>query len=190
MGMYRHLRQSAVSNTIVNRWLKASGAVLMVLWTTVPLVGAPPVKTTVCAILQKPSTFSGKIVQVEGTMLSDFENFTLTDSDCGSIWVDLPDDQSVRPSPNFKLVRNTHFTDFERLIKAKSAAKVGLIGRLDGVDVVKEQTYVRDRQKHEDGTLSAVVGRSSTGFGHMGQYKARLVLKRVLTVGSLPAPTR
>jgi hypothetical protein len=147
-----------------------------------PVFGAPPLQTTVCAVMEKPSAFSGKLVQVQGTITAGFENFSLSEGTCGAIWVDLPDDQYVHPRPKFKLLRDAKFVEFERLIKAKSSAKVVLVGRLDGVGRIEEKTYARN-QKHEDGTNSGVVGSTSTGFGHMGQYRARLVLKQLLAVG-------
>jgi hypothetical protein len=167
----------------MNQSLSASLLLLLVLW-PLRLIGAPPVVETVCAILKKPSAFSGKIVQVKGKVKGGFENFSLGEGGCGAIWVDLADDKYVSPPPKFKLLRDANFAEFERLIKANSAAEVTVIGRLDGVDEVEAKTFVTDRRKHQDGTVSAVVGSGSTGFGHMGQYKARLVLKQVLTVAS------
>lgn len=176
-----------MSNTNVNPSLSVSAVLLLVLW-AVPLTGAPPVQATVCAILQKPSAFNGKLVQVKGTVKRGFENFSLAGGGCGAIWVDFADDRYVNPRPKFKLVRDANFVEFERLVKASSAAEVILLGRLDGVDAVKTTTHVSDRRKHKDGTVSAVVGWGSAGFGHMGEYKARLVLKQVLTVNLIPTP--
>jgi hypothetical protein len=152
----------------------------------VPLTGAPPVQTTACAIVQQPSAFNGKLVQIKGVVNSGFENFSLAEGGCGPIWVDFADDRYVSPGPKFKLVRDANLVEFEHLIKASSSADVTLVGRLDGVDEVKTTRHVSSRRVHKDGTVSAVVGWRSSGFGHMGQYKARLVVKQVLTVR--PAP--
>ena len=65
-----------------------------------------------------------------------------------------------------------------------------LIGRLDGVDEVSQWTDVRDRQKHKDGTVSAVISSGSSGFGHMGQYRARLVVEQVLDVKPTSIPQK
>jgi hypothetical protein len=177
-----------VSNTAVDWLLSPSVVALLVLW-SVPLVGAPPaVEATTCAILQKPSAFNGKLVHVKGTVKSGFENFSLSEGGCGAIWVDFADDRYVSPRPNFKLVRDAQFGEFERLIKASSTADVTLLGRLDGVDEVRTTTHVTHQREEKDGTSSAVVGHGSTGFGHMGQYKARLVVRQVLTVGPTPTP--
>lgn len=126
-----------MSNTNVNPSLSVSAVLLLVLW-AVPLTGAPPVQATVCAILQKPSAFNGKLVQVKGTVKRGFENFSLAGGGCGAIWVDFADDRYVNPRPKFKLVRDANFVEFERLVKASSAAEVILLGRLDGVDAVKD----------------------------------------------------
>jgi len=189
IAILRQQWQPTVSNTNVDGSLSASVVLLWALQ-SVPAIGAPPVEATVCATMQKPSAFNGKLVQVKGTVKSGFENFSLSEGDCGPVWVDLADDKYVSPPPKFKLLRDDNFAEFERLIKANSTAKVTLIGRLDGVDEVKTKTYVRDQQKHRGGTVSAVVGSGSTGFGHLGQYKARLVVKQVLTVGPAPASSR
>ena len=156
---------------------------MLVLWNA-PLVGAPPVQTTVCEILQKPSAFNGRIVQVKGTVTVGFETFSLYDGSCVSIWIDYAGNPNITPAVHFKLVRDANFAEFERrLAKGNTSLKVTLIGRLDGVDEIREKTTIRERQTGSDGTLSGVVNRTSTGFGHMGQYKARLVLKQVLAVG-------
>jgi hypothetical protein len=151
------------------------------------MVGAPPVEATVCAMLQKPSAFNGKLVHVKGTVKSGFENFSLSEGGCGAIWVDFADDPYVSPRPKFKLVRDAKFGEFERLVKTSSSAEVTLLGRLDGVDEVKTTTHVTHQPKHKNGSVSAIVGQGETGFGHMGQYNARLVLKQVLSVS--PTPT-
>lgn len=166
----------------MDRSLSASALVLLVLW-SVPLVGAPPIEATVCGILQKPSAFNGKLVHVKGTLKSGFENLSLSEGGCGAIWVDFADDPNVSPRPKFKLVRDAKFDEFERLVNASSSAEVTLLGRLDGVDEVKTRTHVTHQQEGKDGTVSAIVGQESTGFGHMGQYTGRLVLAQVFTVG-------
>jgi hypothetical protein len=83
-------------------------------------------------------------------------------------------------------VRNERFTEFERLLSANKSATATLIGRLDGVDEVKQRTNVRHKRTAKDGTVSAVISSSSNGFGHMGQYKARLVLREVVEVKATP----
>ncbi len=174
-----------MSNIIVDHLLRTSSALLLALWSA-PLLGAPPVKASVCEIMQKPSAFNGKLVQVRGIVNSGFENFSLSESGCGPIWVDFADERFVSPEPKFKLVRDMTFLEFERRVKADSSAEVTLIGRLDGVDQIKTTTSVTHKRKHKDGSVSAVVGTGSTGFGHMGEYKARLVLKRVVNVRCAP----
>jgi hypothetical protein len=60
--------------------------------------------------------------------------------------------------------------------RGNTIISVTLIGRIDGVDEVKHWTESR-RVKG-----GAVVGFRSNGFGHMGEYKARLVIIRVRAV--------
>jgi len=169
----------------MNHPFRVSLMLLVWLW-SVRLTGAPAAQQVdaVCTILKKPSAFSGKIVQIKGTVKVGFEDFSLSEGGCGRIWIDYADDKDISPHPKFKLVRDVNFSEFERLIRASSMAEVTLIGRLDGVDAIFAKTYVSNQRKHRDGTSSADVRLGSNGFGHMGQFKARLVLKQVLTVAS------
>ena len=128
-------------------------------------------------------------------MASRFEFFGLSDEVCCAIWIDLAGDPYVFPRPRFKLSQDANFAEFERLIRKDQSAAVTLIGRLDGVDEIKSWTYVRSRRKNKDGSVSVVVGSRSSGFGQMGTYKARLVVKQVLAVAPSSAgistpPTR
>ena len=72
------------------------------------------------------------------------------------------------------------------LLATKKSADVVLLGRLDGVDEIQQGQTAREQQKHNDGSESAVVSFHSNGFGQMGQYKARLVLPRVVAIETSP----
>jgi len=110
---------------------------------------------------------------------SGFESFVLSDEDCAeAIWVDDADDENVQPRPKFKVLRDARFAEFERVIRENYRARVVIVGRFDGVDAVQEWTESR---KIKGG---AVVGFHSNGFGHMGKYRARIVLKQVNEVNS------
>jgi hypothetical protein len=138
---------------------------------------------SVCDILKKPSAFNGKVVRHSGFAHSEFEYLGLSDGECRAVWIDYADDKRVRPKPSFQMVRDTKFAEFEYLILANKAAAVLLIGRLDAVDEIRQRSDVR-----KTGSKSGVVSFHTNGFGHMGQYKARLVLQRVVDVASSSRP--
>ena len=55
---------------------------------------AQTVNTTVCNVLNNPKAFNGKMVQIKGTVMASFNQFVLTDGNCGQqvngIWLDYP----------------------------------------------------------------------------------------------------
>lgn len=55
---------------------------------------AQTVNTTVCSVLNNPKAFNGKMVQIKGTVMASFNQFVLTDGNCGQqvngIWLDYP----------------------------------------------------------------------------------------------------
>jgi hypothetical protein len=138
------------------------------------LPAAEPRDVPVCELLNKASAFSGKLVRVQGTFKARFEYFALSDEGCAeAIWVDYADDVNVQPRPTFKLVRDEKFAEFERLIQTNHSVRAVVVGRFDGVDAVRRWTESRNSK---DG---AVVSFHSDGFGHMGEYRSRVVLKQV-----------
>ena len=142
--------------------------------------------TSVCEIMRKPSDFSGKLVRVQGTLELRFEYYGIADSGCGPIWVDNPDQKGISPRPNFKMTKNEYLKKLDRLISMNGAASVTVVGRLDGMDEVGRETVVSDPKTLDDGSTSGAVSFRSNGFGHLGQYKARLVLKTVEEVNQIP----
>ena len=142
--------------------------------------------TSVCEIMKKPLVFKGKLVRVKGKLESPFEYYGIADSGCGPIWVDNPDQKGISPRPNFKMTKKEYLKKMDRLISMNGPASVTVIGRLEGVDDVGRGTVVSDPKTPDDGSTSAAVGFRSNGFGHLGQYKARLVLKMVEEVSQIP----
>jgi hypothetical protein len=175
----------SVSTTAMKAFVSTL-AVLGVVLLVAATPASPPLDATSCEILQRPSSFNGKVVRLKGVVNAGFEYLGLSDAGCGGIWIDYADERGVVPRPNFTLVRNGKFTEFERLLSANKSATATLIGRLDGVDEVKQWTHVRHKRTAKDGTVSAVISSGSNGFGHMGQYKARIVLEEVVEVRATP----
>ena len=104
-----------------------------------------------------------------------FEFFGLTDVGCGPIWLDFAD-ESIRPTLKFRLVKGEPEKRFRAAVQKGNTSNVTLIGRIDGVDEVKHWTESRPVK------AGVVAGFRSNGFGHMGQYRARLVIIRVRAV--------
>ena len=146
--------------------------------------------TSVCEIMKKPSVFNGKLVRLKGKLESRFEYYAIADSGCGPIWVDTPEQKELSPRPNFKITKNENLKKTDALISISRAASVTVVGRLDGVDELKRNTVVTDPKALKDGSRAAAVSFRSNGFGHLGQYKARLVLKSVEEVNQIPASDR
>ena len=135
-----------------------------------------PVATpSVCDVLKSPSQYNGRIVEIRGAARLSFEYFGLTDADCGAIWLEFAD-QRIRPKPKFLLVKDEAEKRFSDTVQ-KNTVRVTLVGRLDGVDEVKKWTESRPMKAG-----GSAVSFHSNGFGHMGQYKARLVIMRVKAV--------
>jgi len=167
-----------------------TAAAILLLCLSVPALGqsaGAPVRTTVCEILKQPSLINGKIVRVSGTIMSGFEFLTLADEGCGPIWIDVAGDPNIQPIPDFRVKRDAKLAQLERMAWARSSERVTLIGRLDGVDSVTTTENLRNYQNDGKGKASAVVELHTDGFGHMGAYRARLVLRRVAHISALPA---
>jgi hypothetical protein len=185
-----------VSNLDMKRF--ARNYLLLALWVcsspSVIEVGATNVEaitdTSVCEIMKKPSVFNGKLVRLKGKLESRFEYYAIADSGCGPIWVDNPEQKGISPRPNFKMTKNEYLKKMDTLISINGATSVTVVGRLDGVDGLKRETVVTDPKTINDGSTSAAVSFRSNGFGHLGQYRARLVLKSVEEVNQIPAPDR
>jgi hypothetical protein len=135
--------------------------------------------TSVCEIVKKPLALNWRLVRLKGKLKSRFEYLAISDSGCGPIWVDYPDQAGIAPKPKFKLTKNDYLTKMDWLISIDGTASVTLVGRLDGVDEAKHETVVTDQKALKDGSASSVVHFRANGFGHLGQFKARLVLKTV-----------
>jgi hypothetical protein len=175
---------------VSNGFVRVSFSLLMLLALGVPSstqVSTEPIVATVCDVLSKPSAFNGKMVRLSGTVDISFEYLALSQGTCRAIWLDLPGVDPVHPDPSFQMLRDDNLAQFMKLLATRKTADVVLLGRLDGVDEIQQGQTVREERKHKDGSESAVVGFHSNGFGHMGQYKARLVLQRVVAVQTSPA---
>jgi hypothetical protein len=169
-----------------------------------------PIATTVCAILEHPASFNNKIVRIRGYVSGNFEYSTLGADGCSdSIWFAFgggegppglvayvngearpgaEDDEGrlILPVP-VKLVEDSNFRRFEKLMKARAEA-----------DRRSEKSNPDDYTSHRvvatfTGRVDAVpddvhafhLKRKSTdradflGFGQMGLFDAQFVMQAV-----------
>ena len=139
---------------------------------------AQVVDTTVCAIMQNPTSFDGKIVRVKGIAVGGLDNFIIKDSKpCGlpvdAIWLAYPMGTKAHAGPAAMVevspAHNYDGNSFEGMCLGCLHATVTatFVGRLDGV----ASTAIV-----HDGTGKIA---SFGGFGNMNAYPARLVLQSV-----------
>lgn len=148
-----------------------------------------PASVTVCQIVKDPTPFSGRIVRIHGEVIGNFEYSALTDECPGAIDVEYPTDveADVEPQnlPNFSLEKNDLSSLFAQLLSRFGTGNVlptapyhktftgrhvlvTFIGRIDGPDKLA--------MKRGNKTIMR------KGFGHLGQFPARLVIKAVTSV--------
>jgi hypothetical protein len=156
---------------------------LMFVIGTPQVASSAPVQVGVCDILKKPAAFNGEELAVTGLVHVAFERFVIMDT-CGSIWLAFPEEPGISPLPNFKLSRSKTFDKFQRALATRDVSAT-LVGRLDGVDEIKSGTSVRRVRSSRPGEKAYVVNHYSSGFGHMGQYRARLVIREVVNIRQL-----
>jgi hypothetical protein len=173
-------------------------------------VYAQAVDTTVCAILQNPQSFNGKIVRIQGTVEAGFDQFVVKGTDCGQlvndIWLSYPEGTKAKagpavvvelqPAQNFAgtvaAVERTPVQldkgskDFKQFDSLLAAPYKG-----DGVCLgCQRSTVTATLVGRLDGATAGlqrdkagkIVGIS--GFGNMNAYSARLVLQSVSDVAA------
>ena len=147
------------------------------------------IETTPCEIVKNPTVFSGKMVRIRGEVVTRFEIADIrAQCDSGIAMVALWYPALVRDSnaPNFKLVRDKAFKEFEAALSKNDtgiciepcpppAPEVHvfatLVGRLDGPD----KLVAKDKN-------GKPVTLSTFGFTPSMKYTTRLVLKCVSDV--------
>jgi hypothetical protein len=169
-----------------------------------------PINTTVCAILKHPASFNNKAVRVHGYVSGNFEYSELGADGCpGSIWfaygsgegppglvayvnggarpgAEDAEGRLILPIP-VKLVEDSSFRHFEKLMKARTRAdeqsekrnpntyvfhrvSATFTGRIDGVSDDVHAFHLKQKD----------TGRADfLGFGQMGLFDAQFVLQSV-----------
>ena len=167
---------------------------------------AQTVNTTVCAVLNNPKAFNGKMVQIKGTVVVNFDQFMLTDGNCGQqvngIWLDYPAGSkakagalvkvTIQPAKSFKgtvepanetavtLQKDKEFKQFDSVLSQWHDSDSGIC--LGCAKYTVTATVVG----RLDGINDPLMGRddkgaitSLGGFGNANAYPARLVIQSV-----------
>jgi hypothetical protein len=141
-------------------------------------VDAQPVEATLCDLYQHPDRYAGKMVRVRGTVAGNdmwIDAFAQTPcSSWMSIVVAFP--KGVRPVPDFDLVRDDSFKEFEDAMYHPRPIHIEATfeGRFDSVVTV------------QDGKRT----KTGTGYGKKHERDGRIVLHRVSDVLAKPLPRK
>jgi len=169
---------------------------------------AQVVDTTVCAVLNNPAGFDGKMVRIKGTVEAGFDQFVIKDGDCkrdvNGIWIAYPAGSKAKggplamvelqPAHNFagkaatetraavKLEKDKTFKQFDSYL----AQLHDQAGMCPGCPRYTVEATLTGRL---DGVADAVVRRDNAGrivslggFGNLNAYPARLVVESVTDV--------
>jgi hypothetical protein len=169
-----------------------------------------PVETTVCEIAENPSAFNNKLVRVRGHVSVNFEYSTIEGDGCSdAIWFAYGDDSGptglvatvmggarpgaedadgkLIPPVRVKLIRNSNFSKFQRMMAAAVKADdlamksrkdelvthrvtATFVGRVDGVSPEIHAYHLKRSPLDKADYL---------GFGQTGLFDAQLVVKSV-----------
>ena len=173
---------------------------------------AQAVDTTVCDVLKNPASLDGKTVRIKGTVTASYDQFVISDGDCGlpvnGIWLDYPQGSKAKSGPlavvilqpahNFAgkvtaanraavtLTRDKAFKQFDSALSHEYHPEVGLCMGCFRNQVKATLTgrldTVGDASIQRSGGKIVGLG----GFGNVNAYPARLVIESVADVTSVP----
>ena len=145
-------------------------------------VAVQPVETNLCELYQHPEQYAGRMVKVRGGSVNSLNiEDILHDTHqepCPaylSIIVVFP--SQVRPAPDFELIRDESFKRLEEALNSSTSIRIDATyeGRFDPVFAW------RDHKR-------SVLGARTTGYGKKHEYDARIVLRQVSDVWTIPLP--
>lgn len=174
---------------------------------------AQAVDAKVCDVLKNPASFNGKTVRIQGTVTASYDQFVISDGDCGlpvnGIWLDYPQGTkahsgalavvTLQPAHNFAgkvapaaaaapvtLTRDKAFKQFDSSLSHEFHPDLGLC-----LGCFKERVKATLTGRL-DTVADASIQRSGGkivglgGFGNVNAYPARLVIASVADVTSVP----
>jgi hypothetical protein len=126
-----------------------------------------PIRTTVSQLAGSPETFAGKIVSVRSQVIFGRGPFILTEGD-HRVELVQPGNSGVEPKPRFKFVEDANWKKLQDLLYPSPNMKPQQVfatveGRFDTVCALRKGKRVRVKD----------------GFGHMGLYDYRIVLRSI-----------
>ena len=173
---------------------------------------AQTVDTTVCAILDNPKSFDGKMVRIKGTVYAGFDQFVVKGGDCGInvnkyIWLAYPEGIKAKAGPAVVVhlqparnyagdvpavqrtavtldKNNKDFKQFDSLL-ATPFKKGGMClgcNRYEVTATLVGRVDAAEKAAIPYDKAGKIIGFG--GFGHMNAYSARLVLESVSDVAS------
>jgi hypothetical protein len=173
---------------------------------------AQTVDTTVCAILDNPKSFDGKMVRIKGTVYAGFDQFVVKGGDCGinvnkNIWLAYPEGIKAKAGPAVVVhlqparnyagdvpavqrtavtldKNNKDFKQFDSLL-ATPFKKGGMClgcNRYEVTATLVGRVDAAEKAAIPYDKAGKIIGFG--GFGHMNAYSARLVLESVSDVAS------
>jgi hypothetical protein len=152
------------------------------------MIAQQPITIGVCQLLEDSARLNGKLVQVRGEFQRALEWSAILGKGCeGGILVVDPAHPSVHPRPDFRIKEDKAWREFQNVSQERLAAEpnsvcVGPCGRYR-YDVVA--TFVG---RVDSGEVQNRAGKleQQTSYGHLGQFRVRLVLKSVSDVVATP----
>lgn len=173
---------------------------------------AQAVDTTVCDVLKNPTSLNGKTVRIKGTVTVSFDQFVISDGDCGlsvnGIWLDYPQGSkaksgplavvTLQPAHNFAgkatpanraavtLTRDKAFKQFDSALSHEYSPAVGLC--MGCFKNEAKATLTGRLDAVDDASIQRSGGKivGLGGFGNVNAYPARLVIESVADVTSVP----
>jgi hypothetical protein len=134
-----------------------------------------PVEIQLCDAWNHPERYAGQMVRFRAELDNIRYIMTLRDGNCGPIKYAYPADPDIKPKPSFTLIKDEAYNKVRSslpvLLPDPETGKFGHLfvtveGRFDTVFRLRKGKVVR-------------VGK---GFGHLGLWDNRLVLRQVLDV--------
>jgi len=138
----------------------------------------PPLKVTLCDLYKEPQRFSGKMVQVRGSITGhkepELQDFSGQASCSGYFTILLVLPADVNPAPGFRLEVNSSFQKYQQALHESARIEATMEGRFDSVLDMRDEKLVR--------------GGNPYGKKHLAD--GRLVLHRMTDIATWPIPRR
>jgi hypothetical protein len=143
-----------------------------------------PVEAILCDVYQHPEQYAGKMVKVRAAVIGIAFRDDLWIDDFGEkscpaymrVILVLP--EHVKPAPQFELVRDRSFKDFEDALHNGKRVEATFEGRLDA------SFHWRDKKR------IAVADSQAKGFGKKHGFDGRVVLHQVSDIVARTVPSK